>query len=178
MSEFNKTMSDGQFANYHASTKPQIKSTKDQLKGELITEENDISKVNAEIIQNNVPLKKSQVIWNNEKNNANTDHRKANYHSQRSGGWFAFHHRRKRDSYRSQARSHEQKRNAQTPILNKHKGIDNKLDGELKTEKEEKKQVNNKITTNTKADATLVKQKDFYDNREEECKRKNITVAL
>lgn len=176
MSEFNKTMTDSQFANYNAITKPKIKSTKDLLKGELITEENDISKVNAKIIQNNVPLKKSQVIWNNEKNNANTDHRKANYHSKRSGGWFAFHHRSKRDSYRSQARAHEKKRNSQIPTLNKHKGINNKLEGELKTEKKEKKQVDNKIITNTKADATLVKQKLFYDNRQEECNRNDQKI--
>ena len=168
---FDKTMTDGDFVTYHATTKPSIKSTKGQLKGELITEENDISNVNAEIGKNNVPLKKSQVIWNNEKNNANTDHRKADYHSQRSGGWFAFYHRHKRDSYRSQARSHEQKRNAQTPTINKHKGIDNTLQGELKTEKQEKQIVDDKITKNTNADATLVKQKAFYDNREEECKR-------
>ena len=176
MSEFNKTMTDGQFANYNAITKPQIKSTRDHLKGELITEENEISKVNAEIGKNNVSLKKSQGIWNNENSNANTDHSKADYHSKRSGGWFAFHHRRKRDSYRSQARTHEKKRNTETPRLNKHKGIDNKLEGELKTEKEEKKQVDNKITTNTKADATLVKQKDFYDNREEECKQNDQRI--
>lgn len=168
---FDKTMTDGDFVTYHATTKPSIKSTKGQLKGELITEENDISNVNAEIGKNNVPLKKSQGIWNNENSNANTDHSKADYHSKRSGGWFAFHHRSKRDSYRSQARTHEKKRNAQTPTINKHKGIDNRLQGELKTEKQEKQIVDDKITKNTNADATLVKQKAFYDNREEECKR-------
>jgi len=171
MSEFNKTMTDGQFANYNAITKPQIKSTRDHLRGELITEENEISKVNAEIGKNNVSLKKSQGIWNNENSNANTDHSKADYHSKRSGGWFAFHHRRKRDSYRSQARTHEKKRNTETPRLNKHKDFDNKLKGEKNTEEQEKQIVVDKITKNTNADATLVKQKAFYDNREEECKR-------
>ena len=31
---FDKTMTDGDFVTYHATTKPSIKSTKGQLKGE------------------------------------------------------------------------------------------------------------------------------------------------
>jgi hypothetical protein len=168
---FDKTMTDGEFATYHATTKPIIKSTKDQLKGELITEENDISKVNAEIGKNNVPLKKSQGIWTNHDNRGNSYNSAADRAARKARGWFGAYYRRVRDANRGAARSEHGKRNAEAPTLNTLKGVDNKLQGEKKTEEQEKQIVDDKIAVNTAKDATLVEQDDYYKNRQAECKR-------
>jgi len=173
MSEFNKTMTDGKFNDYHAVTKPQIKYTRDLLKGKLITEENDISKVNAEIGKNDANQKPVQNTWNAHNSRAASYNSKADWAAGKAKrSWFArSYYKRIRENNRRAASSEYGKRDAQTPILNKYKGIDTTLQGELKTEEKQKQEVDDKTTVNTRADATLVKQKDFYDNREEECKR-------
>jgi hypothetical protein len=168
---FDKTMTDGEFATYHATTKPAIKSTKDQLKGELIKEETDISKVNAEISKNNVPLKKSQGTYTHHDNRCNSYNSAADRAARKAKGWFGAYHRKIRDANRSAAKRECGKRNKETPTLNQLKGVDNKLQGEKKTEEQEKQIVDDKIAVNTAKAATLVKQDDYYKNRQEECKR-------
>ena len=168
---FDKTMTDGEFATYYATAKPAIKSTKDQLTGELITEENDISKVDAEISKNDVPLKKSQGTWTHHDNRGKSHNSAADRAARKARGWFGAYHRRIRDANRSAARREYGIRNKETPTLNQLKGVDNKLQGEKKTEEQQKQIVVDKIAVNTAKDATLVKQKAFYDNRIEECKR-------
>tara|TARA_B110000879_G_C11180707_1_gene518156 strand:+ start:3342 stop:4520 length:1179 start_codon:yes stop_codon:yes gene_type:complete len=179
MSEFNKTMTDGKFNDYHAVTKPQIKSTRDQLKGELITEENDISKVNAEIGKNDANQKPVQNTWNAHNSRAASYNSKADWAAGKAkrSWWSRSYYKRIRENNRRAASSEYGKRDAQTPTLNKHKGIDTTLQGELKIEEKQKQEVDDKTTVNTRADATLVKQKDFYDNREEECKRNEQRIT-
>lgn len=174
MTAFDKTMTDGKFTNYYAGTNPQIKSTRDQLNRTLITEENDISKVNAEIGKNNANKNPVQNTWNDHNTRAGSYTSKADWAAEngKRAPWFARpYYKVIREKNRSAASSEYGKRDAQTPTLNKYKGIDTTLQGELKTEEKQKQQVDNKITANTNAAATLVKQKDYYDNREEECKR-------